>query len=62
MWLGTLYVTMAGHDVFKQHFFGSKELIVPAFFFPINLAYQKLFGEKEEANESGQYSIYIIWH
>ncbi|KAH9520083.1 Palmitoyltransferase zdhhc16a [Bulinus truncatus] len=39
MWFGTVYTSLAGYDVFKQHFFGNKELIVPAFFFPINMAY-----------------------
>lgn len=47
MWFGTMYVTFAGHDVFKQHFFGRKELVVPAFFFPINLAFQKLWGTSQ---------------
>ncbi|CAG5118143.1 unnamed protein product [Candidula unifasciata] len=48
MWLGTLYVSIAGYDVFKQHFFGNKELIVPAFFFPINIAYHVWTSDSED--------------
>lgn len=50
MWMGTVYVTFAGHDVFKQHFFGKQELIVPAFFFPLNMAYNKIFGEQPQTS------------
>ncbi|XP_076465580.1 palmitoyltransferase ZDHHC16-like isoform X2 [Babylonia areolata] len=53
MWFGTVYVTFAGHDVFKQHFFGKQELTVPAFFFPINMVYNKLFGITAKSLESG---------
>ncbi|KAK7110934.1 palmitoyltransferase ZDHHC16-like [Littorina saxatilis] len=52
MWFGTVYVTFAGHDVFKQHFFGKEELTVPAFFFPINMAYQKIWGTKYETKKA----------
>ncbi|XP_059152933.1 palmitoyltransferase ZDHHC16-like [Physella acuta] len=52
MWFGTVYTTFAGYDVFKQHFFGNKELIVPAFFFPVNMVYHmwKDSGTKSETN------------
>ncbi|GFO11784.1 palmitoyltransferase, partial [Plakobranchus ocellatus] len=55
MWFGTLYSTFAGYDVFKQHFFGNQDLIVPAFFFPVNMAYQMWYSSKE--NDSDATSI-----
>ncbi|XP_055879545.1 palmitoyltransferase ZDHHC16-like isoform X2 [Biomphalaria glabrata] len=48
MWFGTVYTSLAGYDVFKQHFFGNKELVVPAFFFPVNMAYHLLTDKRSD--------------
>ncbi|XP_005106124.1 palmitoyltransferase ZDHHC16B [Aplysia californica] len=48
MWFGTVYAGIAGYDVFKQHFFGNKDLIVPAFFFPINMVYHMWNKSQDE--------------
>ncbi|GFR86669.1 palmitoyltransferase [Elysia marginata] len=39
------------YDVFKQHFFGNKDLVVPAFFFPINMAYHMWQDSSENASK-----------
>ncbi|XP_050397684.1 palmitoyltransferase ZDHHC16 [Patella vulgata] len=38
MWVGTMYVSYVGYDLFKQHFYGNKVLIFPDFLYPLNLA------------------------
>ncbi|RUS76605.1 hypothetical protein EGW08_015647, partial [Elysia chlorotica] len=38
MWLGTIYSTFAGYDVFKQHFFGNKVC-------PLDLNIKELFNQ-----------------
>ncbi|CAL1525970.1 unnamed protein product [Lymnaea stagnalis] len=57
MWFGTVYASIAGYDVFKQHFFGNKELIVPAFFFPVNMAYH-LWNNPNKVERMGNESVH----
>nr|XP_022341372.1 probable palmitoyltransferase ZDHHC16 [Crassostrea virginica] len=42
---GTIYVCITGLDLFKQHFYGDKYYPFPAVFYPLNMAYDIIYGD-----------------
>lgn len=45
---GTIYVCVTGLDLFKQHFYGDKYYPFPAVLYPLNMAYDIIYGEPDK--------------
>lgn len=45
MWIGTVYVSWVGHDLFKQHFYGDQPTPFPAVFYPLNAIYDVIYNQ-----------------
>lgn len=45
---GTIYVCVTGLDLFKQHFYGDKYYPFPAVLYPLNMAYDIVYGEPDK--------------
>ncbi|XP_071090056.1 palmitoyltransferase ZDHHC16-like isoform X1 [Haliotis cracherodii] len=47
MWSGTIYVSSVGYNLFKQHFYGSKDIVFPGILYPVNLAWEAWTSRKQ---------------
>ncbi|KAH3789105.1 hypothetical protein DPMN_167274 [Dreissena polymorpha] len=47
MWMGTIYVSWVGHELFRQHFYGDKPTRFPPFLYPLNAIHDAIYNPKE---------------
>lgn len=48
MWIGTIYVSWVGHDLFRQHFYGDEPTPFPPMFYPLNAIHDVIYKDKSE--------------
>ncbi|XP_052229147.1 palmitoyltransferase ZDHHC16A-like isoform X2 [Dreissena polymorpha] len=50
MWMGTIYVSWVGHELFRQHFYGDKPTRFPPFLYPLNAIHDAIYNPKIYTN------------
>lgn len=48
MWVGTIYVSWTGHELFRQHFYGDKPTPFPAWLYPLNAIHDVIYEPKDQ--------------
>ncbi|WAR06587.1 ZD16A-like protein [Mya arenaria] len=49
MWMGTIYVSWVGHDLFRQHFYGDEPTAFPPLFYPLNAIHDAIYRSNDPA-------------
>ncbi|XP_062575151.1 palmitoyltransferase ZDHHC16B-like [Saccostrea cucullata] len=57
---GTIYVCVTGIDLFKQHFYGDKYYPFPAVLYPLNMAYDIIYGDHNKPFLGGIAAVPVL--